>query len=260
MAKLSRPPETRSPSLESWYPGGMRKLILLSVVMGAGAVVACTGDPVTVQPPVDASTNDGNVIKDGSSNDGTVTDDAGDDGGLVELDGGTVDDAGGNPDPDGGVSIDAGADAGVCGPPSGNGPTFSSTCSSNLIIYTGGTLAVGTYDLTGFTVVGSTSYCGTYVPGTYSGKLVVTSLGNGSYRFDERAVRSNVISLPQNRSYTVTAAGSTLTATQTCGYAINDTSWGYSSGKVNTDAGVKVGLTYAHALGTASIRYRWTHQ
>lgn len=238
----------------------MRKLFTLSIVLGAGVVVACTGDPVTVQPPVDASTTDGNVVKDSSTNDGTVTDDAGDDGGLVELDGGTIDDGGGNPDPDGGVTIDAGADAGVCGPPSGNGPTFGSTCSSTLILYQGGTIAVGTYDLTGFTVVGSTSYCSTYVPGTYSGKLVVTSLGNGSFRFDERAVRSNVISLPQNRSYTVTAAGSTLTATQTCGYAINDTSWGYGAGKVATDAGTKAGLTYNHALGTASIRYRWVHQ
>lgn len=212
---------------------------------------------MTVQPPVDASINDGTVSD--SSTDGTVADDAGDDGGLVELDGGTVDDGGGDPDPDGGVTIDAGADAGPCGPPSGNGAAITSACSSLKIIYTGGTVAVGTYDLVGFTVAGSVSYCSTYVPASWSGKLVVTSNGKGGFRFDERASgKLSIIST--NRSYDVTAAGSVLTATQLCGVAINDTSWGYSAGKVATDAGTKAGLSYEHNLGTAVVRYRWVHQ
>ncbi len=242
----------------------MKRFILSSIVLLGGAavaIVACTGDPPTNTPGVDASTDgttttDGSTVNDASSSDGAVDDDSG----LVELDGGTVTDGGGDPDPDGGVVIDAGSDAGTCGPPSGNGPTINSVCSSSLIIATGGTIATGTYDLVGYTITGSTSFCSTYVPGPYAGKLVVTSTGANAYRFDERVVRTNIITLSPNKSYDVTASGSTLTVKQTCGVAINDPTWGFSAGKVATDAGTKAGLTYTHASGSASIRYRWVHQ
>jgi hypothetical protein len=240
----------------------MKRIILSSsLFVGVAAVVfvACTGDQATVTPLVDAST-DGTLADAPVGNDGSTTDAASDDGGLVEIDGGTVTDGGGDPDPDGGVVIDAGSDAGTCGPPSGNGPSITSACSSNLILYQGGTIQTGTYDLVGFTISGTLQFCSTYVPASYAGKLVVTSTGKNAYRFDERVVRTNQIITNPNKSYTVTASGSTLTVAQTCGTAINDPTWSFSAGNVATDAGTKAGLTYTHASGTATVRYRWVHQ
>lgn len=174
------------------HDDGMKKILVSGVLLSSGLVFACTGD-VTNQPVVDASTNDVVQPTDSGSGDTSVGDDAGDDGGLVETDGGTIDDGGGTVDPDGGVvEIDAGADAGTCGPPPGNGPTFQSSCSSLLVLYSGGAIVPGTYNLAGFTVAGTTQFCGTYTPGGYSGKLVITKTANG-YRFDERVSASNKI-------------------------------------------------------------------
>jgi hypothetical protein len=232
----------------------MRKYFILSLMAGAGVVVACTGDGVAVTPTQDATTSDGTVQNDGSTNNDATTED---DSGLVELDGGTIEDAGGDPETDGGVLVDAGADAGPCGPPAGN-TSVTSTCSSTKLLYTGGTIIAGTYDLIGFTVTGTVTYCGLYIPQSWSGKLVVTAV-KGGFRFDERAFGKGITN--GDRSYIVSTTTTTpLTSTQQCGVAINDASWAYSSGKISTDAGTKTALAYQHNLGTASVRYRWAKQ
>ncbi len=238
----------------------MRRLaIVTSILASTTAVlfVACGGDDSSVTPTPDAAadtttTPDGSNTNDGSSTDGSNTNDA-------DPDAGVITDGGGNPDPDGGVFIDASPDA-SCGPPSGNPASVNSNCSFNLIFFQGGTISPGTYDLIGFTVTGNAQFCQNYQSGPYAGKLVVTSTGNNAYHFDERVVRTNQINFNTNRSYDVTSAQTTLTVTQTCGAAINDNSWSYSTGTLATDAGAKATLLYDHQLGTANVRFRWVHE
>ncbi len=110
-------------------------------------------------------------------------------------------------------------------------------------------------------MVGSAQFCGTYTPAGYSGKLVVTKTLTG-YRFDERVSASNIILQKPNRSFDVAQTTTTpMSVTQVCGGAVNSKSWGYSSGKVATDAGTKAGLNYVHDFGgTATVRLRWVQQ
>lgn len=223
----------------------LRTLCLVATIT-ATILAACTGDTPGLTP--------------GQSDGGTPTDsgegitDAGNPEEEGEL---IVDGGGGNPDEDqdaGVIAVDGG-DGGpvMCGPASGDGATVQSTCATRSQILAGGVIPVGSYDLTGFTVTGTTTFCGTYAPAMYSGRLDVESAAAGTYVLRERTSRTGIIARAPNKSFSATASGSQLTVAQTCGTAVKSTQWGYTVSK----SGATI-VTYVHDSGTATVRYRWT--
>lgn len=175
----------------------------------------------------------------------------------VELDSGVAVDGGGDPDePDGAAVIDAGKDAGVCGPPSGTPPTITSKCATFLTSAGGGTLSTVSYHLTAYYVYGSTSYCSSFVGKSYAGKLVITKNPNNTYNFAERVTATGTIYLPPgpNKNFSVIPSGTNLAVSQTCGSVVSDSSWPYTSGGT---LGART-ISYLRTSGTASVKMYWT--
>lgn len=240
----------------------LRSTVVTLVAGGFVFVVGCVSDSEVV--PVDSGAPDvttgGDSATDGSTGKDATPDDAALDDAAPDDDSGIIiTDGGGDPDPDGGVLVDAGADAGTCGPTAGNGPAIQSTCASLSLLPVGGTVQPGTYNLANFTVLATAQYCGTYVPAGYYGRLVITA-SNGKFRFDERLGRSNIINLFPNKSFDVTPSAKALQVVQTCGTTVSPTSWGYSTGTSATDAGTKNVIIYTRGSGTATVRYRWVQE
>lgn len=231
-----------------------------TLCVGGFVLVGCVGDDgvVALDSGAPDVTAGGDSSTDGSTGKDAAPTDAGPDD-ADPGDAGIITDGGGDPDPDGGVLVDSGADAGTCGPPSGTGPSIGSNCSSLLSFYGGGTVQPGTYNLTNFTVLATAQYCGTYVPGTYYGRLVITA-SNGNFRFDERLGRSNIINLFPNKSFDVTVFNNSLKVVQTCGTTVTPASWGYTATTTATDAGTKNVIFYTRTSGTATVRYRWVQE
>lgn len=177
--------------------------------------------------------------------------------GGVELDGGLVLDGGGNPDDtDSGLVIDAGKDAGTCGPP-GTASSIGSTCAFLFTTPGGGTLATVSYHLTGLVVYGSPTYCqNTFKPVTYSGKLVITKNSNNTYNFSERITVTNTFYIPPNtpnKNFTVIPSGTSLAVAQTCGNVVSDTSWEYTTGGT---VGART-INYVRLSGSSTIKLYW---
>jgi hypothetical protein len=174
-----------------------------------------------------------------------------------EEDAGVITDGGGGdpeaPIDDAGVEVDGGADGGVCGPPAGDGATLSSECSSMAARKpSGGTLTPGIYDLQSFVITGTASFCGSYMPVKYEGRLDIVAT-NGGFTLRERVRRADgVFSLP-NRAYDATTSGTNLNVRQVCGSRVSSTDWPYS---ITMNAG-KPTITYTHELGTAVVRLSW---
>lgn len=230
------------------------RLLALCSVATCALVVACSGDD-TESTPAAASDAGANVpttpqpeVPNAPADSGSST--------SNEEDGGIITEGGGDPDEeaDAGLVADAGADGGTCGPASGNGAAVASSCSSSLLINGGGTITPGTYDLVNFIVTGNATYCSTYKPSSYSGRLDIASDGQGGFILGERAVRlGGLAPLMPNKSFTATAGGNTLNVAQTCGLGIKATSFGYSTGMKDG----KPTLLYTHDSGSATVRYRW---
>jgi hypothetical protein len=214
-----------------WWSAG-------ACLVTVGVLVACSDDETS---PGTTPTNDGgglNLPDTGTENE--VGDEV-----LPASDGdpeADVDDAGA--DFDGGLP-----DGGTCGPPAGDGAAITSACVATATRYAGGTITAADYDLVEYTVLRLD--CGTFIPSSYSGRLVVTTVGRG-FRFDERVVPSGLRARPTIRSVRGSTSGSTIMATVECGATTNDT-WSYSVGSRDG----KVLLTYVHDTGTAKVRYRW---
>ena len=221
-------------------------LVLLGCPIAS--VAACVGDTLVAPGPKDAGA-DTSVIDAGADADEPFES-------GVETDAGVVADGGGNPDElDAGV-IDAGKDAGTCGPSGTAPPTINSSCSSFSIIAGGGSVATVSYHLTNFVVVGSVSYCGTFNSTTYSGKLVVTKNPNATYTFSERVTATKQLCLPPcntGKNFSVIPNGSDLVVSQTCGTVVSDTKWPYTSGGL---LGART-LNYTRTSGTSTVRYYW---
>ncbi|CAN5434098.1 hypothetical protein BH09MYX1_BH09MYX1_54300 [soil metagenome] len=223
---------------------GLWSALFVGTVSVAGA--ACVGErDVPVQSTDAGSDAVANVDADDPFDAGT------------EQEGGEITDGGGNPDETEAGVLDAGSEAGACGPSASLVPTLSSSCSSSFAVAGGGSIGTLTYHLTSYTVFGSSSYCVLFKPATLSGKLVVRKNLDGSYHFDERVLQSNAIYSPPvpgpNKSFTVTASGTTLTTLQICGVKVSDTSWSYTaSGTKNART-----LSYTRTIGSASVRLAW---
>lgn len=231
----------------------MRRHPLLLVFPAVTAVViACTGeDPAST---ADTGGTDGGTTATGSdASDKPAPTPAPD-----EKDAGQVTTPGGDPDEeaDGGAVpvVDAGVDAGVCGPASGNGPTLKSACSSNLVVSIGGAIAEGTYDLLNLSVQGNPTFCGSYVAQDYAGRLDIAQEG-GKLLLRERVQRVGGLQKPGNvgKTFEAVANGTNLGVTQLCGPQVTAKSWGYGVGTVDG----KTTLTYTHDQGSATVRYRW---
>lgn len=232
-----------------------RSVLVLTAAAVCGVIVACTGDEV---PEATSSTADGGSST--TTDSGVATPPVGEeDGGLITEGGGgtpeeTLDDAG--TEPDASVVVDAGDGGTVvltCGPGSGNGASIQSACSSLKAIVAGGTLTAGTYDLAGFTITGTTTFCSSYTPLGYAGRLDIADKGGGVFELSERVQRTDVLARPTPKEWNATPSGSFLNVSQTCGTAITSKSWGYT---VSTSNG-KPSLVYTHDSGTATVRYRW---
>lgn len=230
----------------------VRSILALAVVLCPVITAACegaqddeaagtdAGAPTPTAPSASGTTAPPDPASEGEADGGLITEGGGGDPEAV------LDDAGSS-------EIDAGGGAGTCGPAAGDGAAISSACSSTKAVATGGALKAGTYDLVGFTVTGTTTYCGAYASVKYAGRLDVEQVGN-TYRLRERVRRTDgPTTRYPNRSFDANANGAFLEVTQTCGSAVVTKSWGY----VLTTLNGKPVITYTHDVGTATVRFRW---
>jgi len=173
-----------------------------------------------------------------------------------EEDAGLITDAGGNPDDpdDAGTAFDGGLpDGGTCGPASGNGEVFASTCVSTLTRYGGGAIKAASYDLIGFAVEGTERQCAVFTPQNYTGRLDVTATPTG-FRFAERIAPARSLRATIRAVAITQATNNSLSAVVECGVATNSP-WPYTT-RVEAGSGKQI-LTYTHSSGTATVRFTW---